>query len=307
MKEHLYLPSSDRKTKLHAVIWEPAQKPRAIVQIAHGMSEYVERYEAFAAFLNQHGILVAGHDHLGHGGSARKNTDKGYFAKGKGDVYALQDMHRVTLALRKKYPYIPHFLFGHSMGSFFTRRYLSAYSYEIEGAILCGTGWQPKPVLAAARFLTEVLRLVKGDRYRSKFITKLAFGNINDAFEPVRTQKDWLNRDEAEVDAYIADKNCGFLFTLNGYAALFRAMALAENTLELAKMDRNMPVLFVAGESDPVGNFGEGVKHTAKVFGKMGMRDVECILYPKMRHEILKEIGKEAVFADVLDWIEKRI
>ncbi len=307
MKEHLYLPSSDGKTRLHTVIWEPVGEPRAIVQISHGMVEYVERYEAFAEFLNQHGILVAGHDHLGHGNSIRSKLDRGYFAKGKGDVYALQDLHRVTLALRKKYPYIPHFLFGHSMGSFFTRRYLSAYSYEIEGAIICGTGWQPKPVLAAGRLLTHMMTRVLGDRHRSKLITQMVFGNMNRAFTPVRTPKDWLNRDEREVNAYIADEKCGFIFTLNGYATLFRAISLAENVLELAKMDRNMPVLFVAGEDDPVGNFGKGVKHTAKVFGRMGMRDVECILYPEMRHEILNEIGKKSVYADILDWLEKRI
>lgn len=307
MKEHLYLPSSDGKTRLHTVIWEPAGQVWAIVQISHGMVEYVERYEAFAKFLNQYGILVAGHDHLGHGDSVRSKLDRGYFAKGYGDVYALQDLHRVTIALRKKYPYIPHFLFGHSMGSFLARRYLSVYSYEIEGAIICGTGWQPKPVLAAGRVLTKLLTMLFGDRHRSKFITGLAFGNINRGIHPLRTPKDWLNRDAREVNAYIADPKCGFLFTLNGYAALFRAMALSENILELAKMDRNMPVLLVAGEADPVGNFGKGVKRTARAFGRMGMRDVECILYPGMRHEILNEIDKETVYTDIVEWIEKRI
>lgn len=307
MKKHIYFPSSDGKTKLHAVIWEPETAPRAILQIAHGMVEYVERYEGFAAFLNSHGILVAGNDHLGHGLSYTEEWQKGYFAKEKGDICALQDLHRLTLLLQKKYPDIPHFLFGHSMGSFFNRRYLCTYPNEIDGAIISGTGWQPVPVLKGGLAVVKLLSLLKGERFRSKLVTAMAFGNINKAFEPVKTSKDWLTRDVAVAEKYLADPNCGFLFTLNGYRALFRSMLLAQDMEQLRKMDEDLPVLFISGEMDPVGDFGKGVKKAVNVFYASGMEDVECILYPEARHELTNELNKEEVFQDVLEWLEFHI
>lgn len=307
MKKQISYVSSDGMTRLHGVIWEPEGEPRAIVQLAHGMVEYVERYGDFAEFLNVHGILVAGNDHLGHGDSINGEEDRGYFAERKGDNCVLKDLHRMTLVLQKKYPNIPHFLFGHSMGSFFTRRYLCVYPDEIDGAMICGTGWQPKAVLAGACLLTKAEMLLHGGRFRSQWIDKLAFGAMNRTFEPTRTPKDWLCRNEAIVDAYIRDAKCGFLFTLNGYYGLFRTMMLAQKRSRLKKMEKRLPVLFIAGAADPVGKFGKGVARVAKVFEKLGMEDVECILYPEMRHEILNEIGREAVFADVLFWLEERI
>ena len=304
MKKHISFPSSDRKTKLHAVIWAPETAPRAILQISHGMVEYVERYEGFAKFLNEHGILVAGNDHLGHGDSYTEEWQKGYFAKEKGDICALQDLHRMTLLLQKKYPDIPHFLFGHSMGSFFTRRYLCMYPNDIDGAIICGTGWKPAPVLKSGLLIVKLLSFLRGDQFRSVFVTKLAFGNINKAFEPVKTSKDWLSRDIDVAEKYLADPKCGFLFTLNGYRTLFRSMLLAQDKMQLQKMDEDLPILFISGEMDPVGDFGKGVKKAVNAFSASGMQDVECILYPGARHELINERNKEEVFQDVLEWLE---
>jgi len=307
MKKHIYYPSSDGKTKLHGIIWMPETMPRAILQISHGMVEYAERYEGFAEYLNKQGILVAGNDHLGHGRSCTTEEQKGYFAKKKGDICALQDLHRMTLLLQKKYPDIPHFLFGHSMGSFFARRYLSMYPNEIDGAIICGTGWKPEPLLMGGLFVVKLLSFLRGDHYRSGFVTKLAFGNINKAFEPVKTSKDWLSRDVKVAEKYLADPNCGFLFTLNGYRTLFRSMLLAQDKELLQKMDEDLPVLFIAGEMDPVGDFGKGVKKAVNAFYTSGMQDVECILYPEARHELTNELNKEEVFQDVLEWLEFHI
>ena len=304
MKKHIYFPSSDGKTKLHGIIWEPETAPRAIVQIAHGMVEYLERYDGFANFLNEHGILVAGNDHLGHGLSYTEGWQKGYFAKKKGDICALQDLHRMTLLLQKKYPDIPHFLFGHSMGSFFARRYLCIYPNEVDGAIISGTGWQPVPVLKGGLAVVKLLSILKGDRFRSKLVTAMAFGNINQAFEPVHNSKDWLTRDVEATEKYLADPNCGFLFTLNGYRTLFRSMLLAQDMEQLQKMDEDLPVLFISGEMDPVGDFGKGVKKAVNAFYQSGMENVECILYPEARHELTNEWNKEEVFQDVLEWLE---
>ena len=307
MKKHIYYPSSDGKTKLHAVLWIPKTDQRAIVQISHGMVEYVERYEGFAEFLNENGILVAGNDHLGHGFSYTEEWQKGYFAKKKGDICALQDLHRLTVLLQKKYPDIPHFLFGHSMGSFFARRYLCMYPNEIDGAIICGTGWQPKSVLQVALLMTKLATVLRGDKYRCPIINKLAFGSMNKAFEPAKTSKDWLSRNEDAVAKYVADPKCGFIFTLNGYRTLFRSMYFAQDMELLQKMDEDLPVLFIAGEDDPVGDFGEGVKKAVNAFYESGMQDVECILYPEARHELINELNKEEVFQDVLEWLEFHI
>lgn len=307
MKNHITFPSSDGKTKLHAVIWAPETEPRAILQISHGMVEYVERYEGFAKFLNEHGILVAGNDHLGHGASYTEEWQKGYFAAEKGDICALQDLHRMTVLLQKKYPDIPHFLFGHSMGSFFARRYLCMYPNEIDGAVICGTGWQPKPVLVGGLAVVKLLSILKGDRFRSKLVTAMAFGNINKAFEPVKTSKDWLTRDVKVAEKYLEDPNCGFLFTLNGYRTLFRSMYLVQDMDQLRKMDEDLPVLFISGEMDPVGDFGKGVKKAVNAFYASGMENVECILYPEARHELTNELNREEVFQDVLEWLEFHI
>ncbi len=307
MKKHIYFPSSDSKTKLHGVIWTPDTAPRAIVQISHGMTEYVGRYEGFAEFLNEHGILVAGNDHLGHGDSIREEWQKGYFAKEKGDICALQDIHRMTLLLQKKYPDIPHFLFGHSMGSFFARRYLCMYPNEIDGAVICGTGWKENPVLEGALLLTKLATIFKGDKHRCPVINKLAFGTINKAFEPAKTQKDWLSRDEEAVRKYVNDPKCSFFFTLNGFQTLFRSMYLAQNKDLLRRMDEDMPILFISGEMDPVGDFGKGVKKAVNAFYRSGMEDVECILYPEARHELINELNREEVFQDILEWLEFHI
>ena len=307
MKKHITFPSSDGKTKLHGVIWVPECEPRAIVQISHGMVEYVERYEGLAEFLNENGILVAGNDHLGHGWSYTEEKKKGYFAKKKGDIVPLQDLHRMTLLLQKKYPDIPHFLFGHSMGSFFARRYLCLYPNEIDGAIICGTGWQPKIVLQGALAIVKAGTLLRGDHHRCKLVDKLAFGSMNKHFAPERTPKDWLSRNEAAVDQYIADERCGFIFTLNGYRTLFRNMLLAQDMELLQRMDEDLPILFIAGEDDPVGDFGRGVKKAVNAFKASGMEDVECILYPECRHELINELNKDEVFQDVLEWLEFHI
>ncbi len=307
MKKHIYFPSSDGKTKLHGVIWQPETAPRAILQISHGMVEYIERYEEFAEFLNEQSILVAGNDHLGHGDSVGADGTRGYFAREKGDICVLQDIHRMTLLLQKKYPDIPHFLFGHSMGSFFARRYLCMYPNDIDGAIICGTGWQPKPVLAAGLLLIRLLKMLFGEKHRSKLITLLAFGSINKAFEPVKTQKDWLSRNEVSNRKYMDDPKCGFIFTLNGYCTLFRSMYLAEDGALLQKMDEDMPILFISGEMDPVGDFGKGVKKAVNAFYDSGMENVECILYPEARHELTNEVNREEVFQDVLEWLEFHI
>ncbi|NLW77845.1 MAG: alpha/beta hydrolase [Ruminococcaceae bacterium] len=299
--------SADQKTPIHAVIWAPETQPAAILQIAHGMVEFIDRYDAFAAYLTAQGFLVAGNDHLGHGASVTGEEHWGYFAEVGGADCVLEDMRQLTLLAKTRCPGVPFFLLGHSMGSFFTRKYLCLYGKELNGAIICGTGWQPAAALATGSFLTRLLAVFRGWHYRSKFIDKLAFGGMNKPFEPAATPKDWLTRDARVVQAYLQDARNGFIFTLNACHGLFSTIAYVQNPRHLAHMPKALPVLFIAGQADPVGNMGKGVEKVAATFTQAGMQQVKTILYPEYRHEILNELGKEVVYKDVAEWIRSVI
>ena len=300
--------SSDQKTPIHAIKWEPDQPPHAILQIAHGMAEYIDRYDSFAQILCACGILVVGNDHLGHGESVVSSSDWGYFAEQDGEGCVLRDIHRLKKLTQTSYPQTPYFLLGHSMGSFFVRRYLCKYSQDaLSGAILSGTGHYAPARTVSGMLLTRLIQLFRGWHYRSPLMDRLITGNMNKSFQPERTPKDWLTRDESVVDAYIEDERCGFVYTLNGYYNLLRAAEQMERLELLRHMNRDTPVLLISGEDDPVGDFGKGVKQIAVEFRKVGMKQVDCILYPHMRHEILNELGKENVYKDIVQFVAVKI
>ncbi len=303
-KEEFTFASGDGRTKIHAVRWLPAQKPKAILQISHGMVEFIDRYDGFANFLTKQGLLVTGNDHLGHGASIGSPEDFGFFADGDGAQVVLEDLHRLTRITKEAYPQIPYFLLGHSMGSFFARRYLCCFGQELDGAIIMGTGNQTRLQAGMGMLLTTLLARFHGWRYRSNFIDRMAFGGYNAKFEPARTEKDWLTKDAEIVDAYLADPRCTFLFTLNAYYSLFHMISLLHQKAFLSQIPKNLPVLFLAGAEDPVGNFGKGVKQVAETFRKLGVRQVQCKLYPNDRHEILNELDREAIYEDIACWLE---
>jgi len=282
------------------------EDPKAVIQLVHGMCEYKERYVPFMEFLCGKGFACIIHDHRGHGKSVKAPEDLGYFYS-SGWEGIVADIFVVNGMAKGMFPGKPVFMFGHSMGSFFARRYLCMYPNEIDGAIICGTGWKPAPVLKGGLLVVKLLSLLRGDKFRSVFVTKLAFGNINKSFEPVKTSKDWLSRDISVAEKYLADAKCGFLFTLNGYRTLFRSMLLAQDSELMQKMDEDLPVLFISGEMDPVGDFGKGVKKAVNAFYASGMENVECVLYPEARHELVNELNREEVFQDVLEWLEFHI
>ena len=289
------IPSTKEGAWLNVLVCLPEGRPRAVLQMTHGMVEYIGRYEELARYLTDRGIAAVGHDHLGHGGSVASKEDYGYFGRPDGNRLLLDDIHAVT-RWAKALPELaglPWFLLGHSMGSFYARQYVCEYGDELAGAILMGTGWQP----AAFR----------GWHYRSRFVNNLAFGSYNRSFEPARTPNDWLNRDEKEVDRYRAEERCSFLFTLNGYDSLFAGLARLCDKKLLARAPKDLPLLFLAGDDDPVGNKGEGVRRAAQSMRDAGVRQVEVKLYPGARHELLVELNRQEVFADIQAFIEKHI
>ncbi len=305
--EHFEFDSHAPGRKIHAVRWFPEGQPKAILQITHGMVEYIERYQDFAQWLAQRGFLVTGHDHLGHGNSIRTKDDYGYFADEDANGTVLADVHRLTKITKEAYPGLPYFLLGHSMGSFYARQYLCRYGEELDGAIIMGTGSQPRMLVRAGKLLTTLVAAMKGWHHRSKLVTNVAFGGYNKRFEPVRTPKDWLTRDEAVVDAYLADERSSFVFTLNAYHAMFTGIDRLYDKKLLARLPKDLPVFFVAGEEDPVGDYGKAIHRVAGMFRQIGMKRVNVKLYPKDRHEILNEVDRQTVYEDILRWMEQHM
>lgn len=303
-KEDFYYDSADKKTKIHAVKWVPTDKEiKAILQISHGMLEYINRYDEFANFLAEHGILVVGNDHLGHGDSVLTKEDMGFFSEHDGETAVLEDMHRLTKLVKDVHADIPYFLLGHSMGSFFTRKYIIEFGNELQGAIIVGTGCQPHMLVKTGQVISKTISLFKGQRHRSKFVDNLALGQNNKKFEPSRTSNDWLTRDEKIVDAYNADEKINFMFTLNAYYSMFSCILSLYDEHNLKKMPKGLPVLIISGGNDPVGDFGKGAAKVYEKFKEIGMKNVSFKLYENLRHEIINEINRDVVYSDILRWL----
>lgn len=307
MKNDFYYPSSDGETQIHAVKWTASVEPVAVLQIVHGMVEFIERYDEFAEYLAGNGIVVVGNDHLGHGQSVANEDRYGFFKLENGNEALLTDINALRLNTAENYPDLPYFILGHSMGSFLTRQYLARYGEGLAGAIIMGTGSQPTVMLNVGKGLSSLIASFKGWDYRSKFIDNLAFGAYNKRFEPSRTSRDWLTKDADIVDAYIANPRCTFMFTVNGYYNLFYSIKDCQNKKNIDRIPKDLPVFFVAGKDDPVGNFGKGVEKACDGFIRAGIKDVNIKLYKDDRHEILNETNRKTVFDDILKWIQSKI
>lgn len=307
MKKAFKMLSTDGKHQLQGYVWRPDNmEPKAVVQLVHGMVEHIERYDEFATRLTMKGYLVIGYDHLGHGNSVISKEEYGYFAKEQGHNLLIQDIRRLYKKVKKTYPKLPYFLMGHSMGSFLVRRYLTVYGgQELTGTIIMGTGRQRFPVVVFGVTVAQVLKKWKGDQYRSFWMNQLAFGGYNRKFK--NTRGNWLSKDEEKVREYFEDERCQFIFTVGAYQDLFQVLCEIERKKNLQRMSKDLPILLVSGEEDPVGDFGKGVRSVYKQYQKLGMKDVELKLYPNDRHEILNELDRECVYQDLYDWMEKKI
>lgn len=299
------IPSGDGMHQLHVVIWEPETSVKAVLQISHGMIEYIERYDEFAGYLNERGIAVIGNDHLGHGHTVNNEAELGYFCKRNMSATVVNDLYAVTKYAKKKYPDVPYFLLGHSMGSFMARRYLMTYGSCLTGAIICGTGRQPGMALLAGRLICAAIGAVKGENYRPEFVRKVCFGSYNERFEPAETENDWLTKDKAVVRAYNSNRLCTFSFTVNGYKTLFEVLSYIQNKRNIERIPKELPVFMIAGEEDPVGDYSKGVKSVYYTYKKAGVRNISLKLYPGDRHEILNETDKEKVYGDVYAWLDR--
>ena len=300
------LPSTAPGRTLHAFYCEPDGPVRAVVQLSHGMVEFIDRYKPLAESLAARGIVVTGNDHLGHGGSIRTKADYGYFAQPDGNRAVLDDLHRMTEFAKQRWPGVPYFLLGHSMGSFYARQYLCEWGSELEGAIILGTGFQPKALVQLAKGVCRVQAALFGWQHRSKLVERLSFAGYNNGLEG-RTTHDWLNRDAAEVDKYLADERCTFTFTVNAYYSMFSGILRLHDPAFVAQVPKDLPLLFLAGDADPVGERGKGVERAVQSLRDAGVQNIEVKFYPGARHELLVETNRQEVFADIAGWIEKQL
>lgn len=289
--------------RIHCLRWSPEGPVKGVVQIVHGIADFAARYDGFARFLNERGFLVVAEDHMGHGGSIAGGSIQGHFHGGW--FAAMADAYHLLQETRKEFPDVPYILFGHSMGSFMARTILCKYPDSgISGAVICGTAWQPAALLPAVIKLCELECRRIGETKPSEFLQGLAFGSYNRKVEHPRTDFDWISRDSREVDAYIAHPHCGFTATAGLLRDMMKGIRYIERPQNLGNMRKELPVFFIAGGDDPVGDFGKGVRLAAEKFRQAGMTDVAVKLYPLCRHEILNEINKEEIYNDTAEWIE---
>lgn len=312
--------SRDNASTIHALMWEPDQvaaggeAPRGLVQIVHGMSEHVERYEGFAAFLCEQGFAVCANDHIGHGGSVADPDDLGHMPLEVGedvlvaDVQALREvaLERLSERCDMRVSGIPYCIFGHSMGSFITRVFLTRHAFGVKAAVLCGTGHQPRAFSSAGKALTRSLAKKHGERYVSKLVDDMGAGSYGKAIKDAKTDVDWLATEPEVVAEYQRDPLCGQPFTVGAYHVLSSLVCDATDPRLARKLPHALPLLFIAGDQDPVGECGAGVHRAAEMYRKAGVERVDEKLYPDMRHEILNEPIKGDVHRDVLSWFERQ-
>ena len=300
-------PSKDGKNTIYAEIYTPkTRSAKGIVQLAHGMIDYVGRYKEFADYLTGEGYIFAGNHHLGHGKSAACDDDFGIFAEDGGVDLVIGDMHTMNKYLRDTFPTLPLIVMGHSMGSFITRLYVEKHPHSMQGAIIHGTGG-PNPLVNMGIALSNAVKLFKGPRHRSRFIKNLAFGGYNSKFSKSDGSNAWLTREGELVSDRRDNKYTNFTFTVSGYIDLFKMLRDSNSKEWFEEYPKELPTLIVSGSMDPVGNYGEGPDYVYKHLLIEGCRSVELKMYEGARHELFLETNRREVFADIVGWIESVI
>lgn len=309
-KQEVYqISSADGVSRLHAMKWMPEDdKVVGVLQIVHGMLEYIERYQLFAEFMTSKGFVVVAHDHIGHGDSVATKEEWGLMRGEHPSDIMVEDVISHYKKTKADYPEVPYFILGHSMGSYMFRKALAAKASDLtdlSGAIIMGTGTEADGAIKMGLTLINIVSKLKGKDYKSKFVASLMFGAPYKQFsiygeEP---EKSWLTKDVAIVKKYYQDPKCTYMFSLNAYKGLVEATQYDNNPANVAKMNKETPVLFVSGAMDPVGGLGKGVEAARDKFVAAGMKDVSLKLYENDRHEILNETDKENVFQDIYQWM----
>ena len=306
MRDEFHFPSKDGNTEIHTMEWKPEGEVKAVLQICHGMVEYIKRYDEFAQYLCDQGWYVVGNDHLGHGKSIQAKSEYGFFNARYGNACVIGDIHTLRLRTMKKYPDVPYFMLGHSMGSSLLRQYIQMYGSGLSGAVLMGVvSDHRKAELLLGKRLCRLLAVFRGWHYRSKLVDKMVNGPFNKRFKPAHTRADWVTSDRERLEAYVADPLCSFMFTVNAYYSMFSGMISMQRKESVYMIPKNLPILFVSGADDPVGSFGKGVRKVYEKYRAAGIQDVTLRLYTGDRHEILNETDRQQVYEDLAAWLEQ--
>ena len=304
MKTEQFMITGHGGIDLPAVFWQPEQEIRAVLQITHGMTEHMGRYEALAAELCSRGIAVAGFDLRGHG---KNSGDPEVASFGVGGWEAsIEDMHLFFGTLQNRFPGIPHYMLGFSLGSFLLREYLNQYPDGIAGAIIAGTGHQP------GWLISLMVAIVRGQIKKAGFdgttdlVRQLSFGTYNQKFKPNRTEADWLCSDADELDRYLADPLVRKNISAGLFGDLLGSMKRTGSAFEYDGWDTGLPILLISGQEDPVGNAGKGVRTIYDRMKKNGMENVTLKLLSGARHDIFHEEANgvaESVRHCIADWL----
>ncbi|MCI0571979.1 MAG: alpha/beta hydrolase [Myxococcaceae bacterium] len=291
---------------VHLQRWAPATGTpvRGVMHLVHGMAEHAARYARLAGALTARGWVVYAHDQRGHGRTAAREEDLGFFAPRDGWNHLVRDLGELLARERSEHPGVPLVLLGHSMGSFVVQQFLSVQPELVDAAVLSASNGSPPLLAHAGRLVARLERARLGPRGRSKLLGALSFGEYNKAFAPTRTAFDWLSRDAAEVDLYVADPRCGFDCTTTAWVDLLDALPGLTGAGALARIPKDLPVYVFSGDRDPVGENGKGVRRLVEAYQRAGLRSVTLTLYPEGRHEMLNETNRDQVVSELLAWLE---
>ena len=300
--------SSDQKTNIHAIECKPENGQfTRIFQMIHGMLEYIERYLPFFEYLTSKGFLVVGHDHLGHGSSVNSPEDLGYIGEPNPNQLLINDIDNLRVMTQQKYPNIPYYICGHSMGSYLLREYLCFYSKNLSGAIIMGTGYQSGCKASMGINLCKMLSCCRGQRYRSNFVKKMALeSGPYTNFDLKDENRSWITSDPVMAKIYNEDQKMKFDFSLNGFIALIEATKISCDSNYVGRINKELPILLVSGDNDPVGDNGEGVKKAFNLLKKVGVKDVSLKLFEGDRHEVLNEVNRNEVFEYIGNWLDEK-
>ena len=301
-REEFYVDSVDGIHMIHGYRWyDPEIKSKGVLQIVHGMLEYIDRYDELARHMASEGYFVIGHDHLGHGDSVGHTSELGYVGK-HGAVLWLRDMEQIRKMAVAYMPKLPYIMLGHSMGSYLVRRYLIYHGKRVDGAIIMGTGHQPAILIKAGLLITYANMIRKGSRGHSVLLNNLTCSGFAKRYPDNARTGSWMSRDPQVLVSALQDKKMNYDFTLNAFEALFRTIEEVLDPKRVSRMPKTLPLLILSGDEDPVGENGKGVARFRTMLNKIGMKNVSCVIYPENRHELVNDLDKDQVFKDIQDW-----
>ena len=295
-------PSVDGRHTLSGTVYRPDGEIKGIFHIVHGMTEYIKRYAPLFEAAAERGFIAFGYDHLGHGETARDDSELGYFAEKNGYDLLVRDVLAAEDKMLEQNPGLPLILMGHSMGSFISRLAAERGGERLSGLIICGTGG-PRFGAEAGLLICDIEKLIFGERHISKTIEIMTFGSYNKRF-PGGSKYAWITKDKVVIAEYEKDKYCTFHFTVSALHDLVKLSISANRRDWFLNMRKDLPVLIVSGEDDPVGDYGRGVTKVYDRLKAAGAENVTLHLYENGRHEIHNDDCRAELFGEIGEFLD---